>query len=188
MSVTTASCFLIRSLGLLPERCESTLFSSLPRKPLLGQSPRPKATALPLRDRFSFSYGDTAFSEVKRCEAQIGNILGGGRRCWRAGRGEKSATQNPWGMWALVSLLVFLTSTPFPFLQLPTTTARNSVGRQRQLCPLAASDVPTAALHCRVPRVIKYAEGCWSPLYHSQKCHVLRVGSHWALVPASRRL
>ncbi|XP_017174868.1 uncharacterized protein Gm50595 isoform X3 [Mus musculus] len=73
-------------------------------------------------------------------------------------------------------------------LKLPTTTALSSVGRQRQLCPLAASDVPTAALHCRVPRVIKYAEGCWSPLYHSQKCHVLGVGSHWALVPASRRL
>lgn len=85
--------------------------------------------------------------------------------------------------------MVFSTSTPFPFLQLPTTTALSSVGRQRQLCPLlAASDVPTAELHCRVPRVIKYAEGCWGPLYHSQKCHVLWVGSHWALVPASRRL
>lgn len=83
----------------------------------------------------------------------------------------------------------FLNHTPFHFCSfLPSATTLICVGRQRQLCPLAASDVPTAVLYCRVPRVIKYAEGCWSPLYDSQKCHVLRVGSHWALVPASRRL
>lgn len=34
----------------------------------------------------------------------------------------------------------------------PPATALSTVGRQRQLCPLAASDVPTAALHCGDPQ------------------------------------
>ncbi|CAD7690530.1 unnamed protein product [Nyctereutes procyonoides] len=64
----------------------------------------------------------------------------------------------------------------------------SSVGRQKQLCMLAASAVPTAVLHCGIPGVIKYLGGCCRPLYHGQKCHVLRFGFHWVLVHVSRKL
>lgn len=117
---------------------------------------------------------------------------GGGRYRWVVCGEQRSATQNsdslallcgPWGV-----LLISSHSTDPPLPQPPPASLRSSVGRQKQLCVLAASAVPTAVLHCSIPAVIKYLGGCCRPLYHGQKCHVLRFGFHWVLVRVSRKL
>lgn len=150
-----------------------TLFSAQPRKP---------QHSILTTSRAESQTKSHSASLERPVPFSIGHSFQRGEEMWRhreAIKGRWCRNQQP---------RTRQTDSPFPFLQLPTTTALSSVGRQRQLCPLAASDVPTAALHCRVPRVIKYSGGCRSPLYHSQKCHVLRVGSHWALVAASSGL
>lgn len=90
------------------------------------------------------------------------------------------------GLWWVP--LALSKSTPPPFLSPPAAVLPSSARRQKQLCTLAASAVPTAVLHCSVPGVIKYLGGCCRPLYHGQKCHVLRFGFHWVLVHVSRKL
>lgn len=37
------------------------------------------------------------------------------------------------------------------------------------------------------PGAMKYLGGCCRPLYHGQKCHVLRFGFHWVLGHVSRK-
>lgn len=116
---------------------------------------------------------------------------GGDRYRWAVCREQRSAIYTdslallcgPWWVRLILSNSIL---PPFP--QPPTVTLPSSVGRQKQLCMLAASDVPTAVLHCSSPGVIKYLGGCCRRLCHGQKCHVLRFGFHWVLVHASRKL
>lgn len=70
---------------------------------------------------------------------------------WETEISNAEPRQTALDMRALASLVIFSTSTPFPSLQPSKATALSSVGRQRQLCPLAASDVPTAALAAGSP-------------------------------------
>ena len=90
------------------------------------------------------------------------------------------------GLWCV--LFILLNSALPPSSQLPTAILLSSVGRQKQLCMLAALAVPTAALCCSNPGVIKYLGGGCRPLYHGQACRVLWFRFHWVLVHVSRKL
>ena len=117
---------------------------------------------------------------------------GGGSYRWVVCGEQSSAISNS-GSLALLcglwwGLFILSNSTLPPSPQPPTASLLSRVGRQKQLCTFVASAVPTAALHCGIPGVIKYLGGGCRPLYHGQKCHVLRFGFHWVLVHVSRKV
>lgn len=70
-----------------------------------------------------------------------------------------------------------------------TTAAHSPPSEQQEKTKTAVHAGCSSCSHSsaalRIPGVIKYLGGLCRPLYHGQKCRVLRFGAHWALVPAS---
>lgn len=139
-----------------------------PVLPPSGTEPRVMAIALSPRggcffQQLAWYVTWEHFSMVKKERGQAG----GGRYRWVVcGEQEFSNLElRQYGpaAWALVWLLILSNST-LPLLpQPPTAVPQSSVGRQKQLCTLAASAVPTAVWPRRIPGAIKYLGGCCRP-------------------------
>lgn len=140
---------------------------SIQSHPLPGQGSRP-TSSLPLRDS-SLSLMGHSF--------QRGEEVGRTDRQCMGNRDQQRRTQTDcFGHAGLGQPCNFLNQHPVSVSAALQGHSSEQCGKTKTAVPAGCLRCSHSSARCRVPRVIKYAEGCWSPLYHSQKCHVLRVG------------